>query len=83
MGSVLEEHQASPGQSAVRYEPKDVPPLLPFWLGLLIAAFVGAGDVEQVRGGFIGSRGRERAQQVREKLVEIARRDRAAAAASE
>ena len=39
---MLEEHQASPGQSAVRYEPKDVPPLLPFWLGLLIAAFVGA-----------------------------------------
>jgi hypothetical protein len=28
-------------EAASRYEPLDVPPLLPFWLGCLLAAFVG------------------------------------------
>jgi hypothetical protein len=40
MGSVLEKDQPSPGESAVRYEAKDVPPLLPFWLACLIGGFV-------------------------------------------
>jgi hypothetical protein len=31
---------ATSGDAASRFEPRDVPPLLPFWLGLLIAAFV-------------------------------------------
>jgi hypothetical protein len=30
-----------PGETASRYEPLDVPPLLPFWLACLLAAFVG------------------------------------------
>jgi hypothetical protein len=29
------------GETASRYEPLDVPPLLPFWLACLLAAFVG------------------------------------------
>ena len=28
------------GDAASRFEPRDVPPLLPLWLGLLIAAFI-------------------------------------------
>jgi len=28
------------GDAASRFEPRDVPPFLPLWLGLLIAAFV-------------------------------------------
>jgi len=28
------------GDAASRFEPRDVPPFLPFWLGVLIAAFV-------------------------------------------
>lgn len=40
MGSVLEQDEASPPESVVRYEPKDVPPLLPFWLACLIGGFV-------------------------------------------
>lgn len=40
MGSVLEQHQADRGETATRYEPRDVPPLLPFWLACLIAGFV-------------------------------------------
>ena len=30
-----------PAETASRYEPLDVPPLLPFWLACLLAAFVG------------------------------------------
>jgi hypothetical protein len=29
-------------ETASRFEPRDVPPLLPLWLGLLLAAFIGA-----------------------------------------
>lgn len=32
--------QASPAESPPRYEPADVPALLPFWLACLLAAFV-------------------------------------------
>lgn len=31
-----------PPEAASRYEPLDVPPLLPFWLACLLALFVGA-----------------------------------------
>lgn len=31
----------APGEAASRYEPLDVPSLLPFWLACLLAAFVG------------------------------------------
>ena len=31
----------APAEAASRYEPLDVPPLLPFWLACLLAAFVG------------------------------------------
>ena len=40
MGSILEDNQASHGGSATRYEPKDVPPLLPLWLACLIGGFI-------------------------------------------
>jgi hypothetical protein len=40
MGSVLDQSQASPEQSKTRFEPRDVPPLLPFWLACLIGGFV-------------------------------------------
>lgn len=36
----MEQHQADRGETATRYEPRDVPPLLPFWLACLIAGFV-------------------------------------------
>ena len=36
----LEQDQASRGESATRYEPRDVPPLLPFWLAWLIGGSV-------------------------------------------
>jgi hypothetical protein len=37
----LNTDNATPAQSPSRYEPLDVPPLLPFWLGALLFAFVG------------------------------------------
>jgi hypothetical protein len=37
----LNTDDATPAQSPSRYEPLDVPPLLPFWLGALLFAFVG------------------------------------------
>jgi hypothetical protein len=40
MGSVLEQDQAGRRESATRYEPTDVPPLLPLWLACLIGGFV-------------------------------------------
>jgi hypothetical protein len=33
--------EPTPAEAASRYEPLDVPPLLPFWLACLLAAFVG------------------------------------------
>jgi hypothetical protein len=36
----LEQDQRSRGEPAIRYEPRDVPPLLPFWLACLIGGFV-------------------------------------------
>jgi hypothetical protein len=41
----------SSGDAASRFEPRDVPPLLPFWLGMLIAAFV-IGVLVSVTAGF-------------------------------
>lgn len=32
--------ESAPAEAASRYEPLDVPPLLPFWLGCLLAGFV-------------------------------------------
>jgi hypothetical protein len=32
---------AKPAEAASRYEPLDVPPLLPLWLGCILAAFLG------------------------------------------
>jgi hypothetical protein len=37
----LKTDEASPAKSRPRFEPLDVPPLLPFWLGCILAAFVG------------------------------------------
>jgi hypothetical protein len=37
----LKTDQTSPAESEARYEPLDVPPLLPFWLACLLGAFVG------------------------------------------
>jgi hypothetical protein len=36
-----ESNERTPAEAASRYEPLDVPPLLPFWLACLLAAFVG------------------------------------------
>ena len=36
-----ESDEPLPAETASRYEPLDVPPLLPFWLACLLAAFVG------------------------------------------
>jgi hypothetical protein len=41
MNDCPESDAPSPGEAASRYEPLDVPPLLPFWLACLLAAFVG------------------------------------------
>ena len=40
IGKDPETEAGTSGEAASRYEPLDVPPLLPFWLGVLIAAFV-------------------------------------------
>lgn len=40
MGTDLAKAHSSPNDRAVRFEPKDVPPLLPFWLACLIGGFV-------------------------------------------
>jgi hypothetical protein len=40
MGSDLDKSRASNAEPAVRYEPRDVPPFLPFWLACLIGGFV-------------------------------------------
>ncbi len=36
----MEQDRGSRGESVTRYEPRDVPPLLPFWLACLIGGFV-------------------------------------------
>lgn len=40
IGSQLDTHADDAHDAASRFEPRDVPPLLPLWLGLLIAAFI-------------------------------------------
>jgi hypothetical protein len=37
----LKTDQESPAEREARYEPLDVPPLLPLWLACILAAFVG------------------------------------------
>lgn len=41
IGDPLATNSAPPPEAISRFEPRDVPALLPFWLGVLIAAFVG------------------------------------------
>jgi hypothetical protein len=41
VGVPLNTDNATPAQRPSRYEPLDVPPFLPFWLGALLFAFVG------------------------------------------
>ena len=41
IGGHLDRNSEHPATEAPRFEPLDVPPFLPFWLGALIAAFVG------------------------------------------
>jgi hypothetical protein len=38
----LDEDRATSPEPAARYEPRDVPAFLPFWLGCLLGGFVGA-----------------------------------------
>lgn len=40
IGRNLDSNDQAPPAAASRYEPLDVPPMLPFWLGALIAGFV-------------------------------------------
>lgn len=40
MGSSLDRGQPSPTEAQARYEPIDVPPWVPFWLGCLLALSV-------------------------------------------
>ena len=41
IGTNLDSDREHPAAEPPRFEPLDVPPFLPFWLGALIAAFVG------------------------------------------
>jgi hypothetical protein len=41
IGSRPDTDEPTSAEAASRYEPLDVPPLLPLWLGCLLAAFVG------------------------------------------